>query len=134
MDTSPLVTEEIEAGAAFVEQLHAYQPVTAACWLRESEDEERYLFVALDGLTVENTDAAYREVLRITRELKDHYIDPFRVKLISPADPVAKAVTEIHERYSGRVPPRFNGHVFGRDRKSTRLNSSHLGISYAVFC
>src|SRR5438045_9762363 len=23
---------------------------------------------------------------------------------------------------------------FGRDRKSTRLNSSHLGISYAVFC
>src|SRR5262245_62198803 len=25
------------------------------------------------------------------------------------------------------------GHA-GRDRKSTRLNSSHLGISYAVFC
>src|ERR1035441_9015860 len=24
--------------------------------------------------------------------------------------------------------------VFHRDRKSTRLNSSHLGISYAVFC
>src|SRR5437899_8887425 len=24
--------------------------------------------------------------------------------------------------------------VFQRDRKSTRLNSSHLGISYAVFC
>src|SRR5205814_4178324 len=23
---------------------------------------------------------------------------------------------------------------FGGDRKSTRLNSSHLGISYAVFC
>src|SRR5205814_9985679 len=25
-------------------------------------------------------------------------------------------------------------HHGGRDRKSTRLNSSHLGISYAVFC
>src|SRR5258705_5277552 len=24
--------------------------------------------------------------------------------------------------------------VWARDRKSTRLNSSHLGISYAVFC
>src|ERR1035438_10733950 len=24
--------------------------------------------------------------------------------------------------------------AFGSDRKSTRLNSSHLGISYAVFC
>src|SRR5207253_7604552 len=26
----------------------------------------------------------------------------------------------------------YNG--FGRDRKSTRLNSSHVAISYAVFC
>src|ERR1039458_10571177 len=25
-------------------------------------------------------------------------------------------------------------HAVQRDRKSTRLNSSHLGISYAVFC
>src|SRR5436853_4350788 len=38
----------------------------------------------------------------------------------------------------GRPPPA--GRPFGsapphrRDRKSTRLNSSHLGISYAVFC
>src|SRR5438067_10597793 len=24
--------------------------------------------------------------------------------------------------------------IFGRDRKSTRLNSSHVSISYAVFC
>src|SRR3712207_7951634 len=26
------------------------------------------------------------------------------------------------------------GQVHGRDRKSTRLNSSHANISYAVFC
>src|SRR5205814_9721370 len=30
--------------------------------------------------------------------------------------------------FAGRDPPPR------RDRKSTRLNSSHLGISYAVFC
>src|ERR1039458_10637846 len=30
-----------------------------------------------------------------------------------------------------KVKPSRNG---TRDRKSTRLNSSHLGISYAVFC
>src|SRR5438045_6288448 len=28
----------------------------------------------------------------------------------------------------------FNATLPRRDRKSTRLNSSHLGISYAVFC
>src|SRR5947199_2202114 len=27
-----------------------------------------------------------------------------------------------------------SGNVLSADRKSTRLNSSHLGISYAVFC
>src|SRR5437899_9017066 len=27
-----------------------------------------------------------------------------------------------------------NSHFWRQDRKSTRLNSSHLGISYAVFC
>src|SRR5471030_3392311 len=31
--------------------------------------------------------------------------------------------------FTGRSQPRHPG-----DRKSTRLNSSHLGISYAVFC
>src|SRR5215831_3976774 len=32
----------------------------------------------------------------------------------------------------GSVP--MAAHCIPRDRKSTRLNSSHLGISYAVFC
>src|SRR5471030_3346769 len=32
-----------------------------------------------------------------------------------------------------RLPP-GSYHVKFEDRKSTRLNSSHLGISYAVFC
>src|SRR5256885_8269774 len=40
---------------------------------------------------------------------------------------------------AGRFPISFNGvskhvKVLERDRKSTRLNSSHLVISYAVFC
>src|SRR5437899_7641081 len=32
------------------------------------------------------------------------------------------------------VPRGTDGRTIGVDRKSTRLNSSHLGISYAVFC
>src|SRR5260221_7970522 len=35
----------------------------------------------------------------------------------------------------GRIPPRaLEAAPFPRDRKSTRLNSSHTVISYAVFC
>src|SRR5947199_4079816 len=33
-----------------------------------------------------------------------------------------------------RFPPARRSSCPPRDRKSTRLNSSHLGISYAVFC
>src|SRR5256885_2595016 len=38
-------------------------------------------------------------------------------------------------RLAGLLPPRVElGAPRKRDRKSTRLNSSHLVISYAVFC
>src|SRR5437899_9018839 len=41
-----------------------------------------------------------------------------------------------HRALVRRVHGHHAGSLFGRilDRKSTRLNSSHLGISYAVFC
>src|SRR5690625_6040020 len=34
----------------------------------------------------------------------------------------------------GRAWPRLIANVRSTDRKSTRLNSSHVAISYAVFC
>src|SRR5258705_4920565 len=42
-------------------------------------------------------------------------------------------------REAGVAPERLEleiteGTIMAEDRKSTRLNSSHLGISYAVFC
>src|ERR1035441_1059904 len=37
-----------------------------------------------------------------------------------------------YEQQEQRAEPHFSVSII--DRKSTRLNSSHLGISYAVFC
>src|SRR5262245_64410518 len=37
-------------------------------------------------------------------------------------------------RCARRPPQESRRHLADQDRKSTRLNSSHLGISYAVFC
>src|SRR3712207_7327560 len=50
--------------------------------------------------------------------------------------PVALVLLDAHadtwdEYYGERY---FHGTPFRRDRKSTRLNSSHANISYAVFC
>src|SRR3712207_7450999 len=44
---------------------------------------------------------------------------------------VAAEPLEVKRRIGG-VPEDLN--LFERDRKSTRLNSSHANISYAVFC
>jgi len=105
--------DEIDAGKALVERLNDHFPVIAACWLREDEGGERYLYVALDGLTVPKADLAYGEVIRIAGAMKDHYIDPFRVKLIGPTHPIAKAVLDIYRRFPGRIPTRFDGPVAG---------------------
>src|ERR1035441_959959 len=42
----------------------------------------------------------------------------------------AKSVVPLADRAIGNLQQ----WLIGTDRKSTRLNSSHLGISYAVFC
>src|SRR5262245_64057148 len=48
--------------------------------------------------------------------------------------PPTRSLSRTSRSLSGRVD-RYNARFFiPQDRKSTRLNSSHLGISYAVFC
>src|SRR5262245_22041292 len=55
---------------------------------------------------------------------------PVRVDL--PLAPRAAKTFVRDVRRAGRL--RHHGEADHLDRKSTRLNSSHLGISYAVFC
>src|SRR2546430_15146864 len=50
-----------------------------------------------------------------------------------PILPRARHETPCHSRRSPRAPP-DGRRPLRRDRKSTRLNSSHSQISYAVFC
>src|SRR2546430_9452191 len=53
--------------------------------------------------------------------------------------PDQRRITESHSKFQSArdVSRRFDGEISWRlqtDRKSTRLNSSHSQISYAVFC
>src|ERR1039458_616769 len=45
-----------------------------------------------------------------------------------------KLIATNFNKASKKVYPLFSYPCSATDRKSTRLNSSHLGISYAVFC
>ncbi len=66
MDQSPLVMEEINAGAEIVRQFENYEPVKVAFWLKASDDDHRYLFIASDKIDDTNFDIAYGEVLRLS--------------------------------------------------------------------
>src|SRR5438067_5714277 len=64
---------------------------------------------------------------------------PYTTLFRSPCPPPARAVeSDDGFRRSGQAAgsgPEPGGREGGRgDRKSTRLNSSHVSISYAVFC
>src|SRR5262245_64126582 len=63
-----------------------------------------------------------------------NYTDRLKAKgLRSPSELIK--VYDVNPMFGGRIV-RDKLWFFSafRDRKSTRLNSSHLGISYAVFC
>src|SRR5690606_40690908 len=52
----------------------------------------------------------------------------------SPFGEICKKAIEYRQnKAEGQSPPK-SIHLKSRDRKSTRLNSSHVKISYAVFC
>src|SRR5205814_10581640 len=51
-----------------------------------------------------------------------------------PHRPIRAAQLPHTRRLHCRGSAGKDDHRSGQDRKSTRLNSSHLGISYAVFC
>ena len=113
MDQSPLVTEQINAGAKFLAELEKRIPVTAAFRLRANEEDSSYLYVASDEFNDEKLDVGYGEVLRIAAEMRDPNFAPFRVKLIRLGDPLAKAALDVLRRYPGRTPTRILQAYFG---------------------
>src|SRR5690625_5870251 len=56
--------------------------------------------------------------------------------LARPGTGLAEVVRELEERAEAQSAPVVDGVTLAsvQDRKSTRLNSSHVAISYAVFC
>src|SRR5690625_6131109 len=67
-------------------------------------------------------------MLRVLLEaVRANYYNPVCQVLIKATDPLIKPLKKI-------IPPAGSINLAGIDRKSTRLNSSHVAISYAVFC
>src|SRR5205814_3278801 len=78
---------------------------------------------------------------RRSSDLRQHFVHGF-LEHVEGVDFARRVTIGIRaDRYKAEVPTvtgplrrRAPAHAAEVDRKSTRLNSSHLGISYAVFC
>src|SRR5690349_23463076 len=63
------------------------------------------------------------------------YTTLFRSRRVLERRETQRERRRVHATAGAAAPPRVEGDVpAGEDRKSTRLNSSHVEISYAVFC
>ena len=113
MGQRSLVTEEIDAGENLVREFNGYMDVLAAFWLKASDEEYRYLYIAPSQLNDSNFKSSYEQVLQLIDKLHSPYLDPFRVKLIESDNELAKAAVEIQNRFPARIPTRFGGSTFG---------------------
>lgn len=108
-----MVIEQIDAGARFLTEFEKKIPVMVAFWLKASEEDSWYLYVASEEFNDKKLDVAYGEVLRVAAELRDPNFDPFRVKLIGAIHPLAKAARDVVRRFPGRMPARIRQSNFG---------------------
>ncbi|MDX1967762.1 MAG: hypothetical protein SFV23_11370 [Planctomycetaceae bacterium] len=113
MDYGPLVNEEIEAGESLLRKFDEFKPVSVAFWLKGSDDEFRYLFIASDEIGDGDVRAAYEQIMRLTTATPSVHLDPFRVKVISTGDLRGQAAILLQSRSDPSQPIRLVRQMFG---------------------
>src|SRR3712207_6714418 len=87
---------------------------------------------ARNGANIKNRQPL-SEMLVSTKSLPEYYGDIIKEELnIKKVEFGADLSKYVNFEIKPNLP--VMGRAYGRDRKSTRLNSSHANISYAVFC
>jgi hypothetical protein len=117
MDTDTLVEDLIDDGGKLVKELlrQGFE-VTAAFWLKASEDDQWYFYVVSPVVDTEGLAQAYRRLHAVARAMPRPFgIDPLGIKLIAPANPMAQDILAIHQRAPGprAYPIRWSGKRLG---------------------
>lgn len=107
-----ILVTELEIGERFVREFAQCKPVHAAFWLRESDGDRYYLYIAADDIGGAGYDG-YREVVRLAPQFKSPFFDMFRIRLIRPDDPLARAVIELQEQFPDPMLSRLGPYMLG---------------------
>ena len=112
MDPSPLVTEQIDAGAKFLAELEKTVPVAAAFWLKHQDRDSFVFYVASDRFQGGSQDPARGEALRVAGALRDPDLNSLYMRLIKPSDPLVRSALDYQRLYPGKAI-RLRDRVFG---------------------
>lgn len=107
MNQEPLVNEQIEAGEEFVRDFTDHYSVAAAFWINPADSERWYLYVASAEISADNLPDAYGDVVRCVGGNTNQWLDPFQIKLLNSANPLAASVIEIRDLYNLKTPMRY---------------------------
>jgi hypothetical protein len=113
MDQGSLVVEETDAGAEFVRRFQTFMPVDLAFWLKGSDDNHWTLCIASKQFDETKFDLGYGEVLRLAKEMKNPYIEPFHVMLLPSDSPLAVVALKIQRSFPGNIATRFSSTELG---------------------
>lgn len=105
MDTITLVADQIDDGQSLIARLVRESiPITAACWVKPAEEDRWSLYIATPLVEGKGPTGAYREILRVMRQLGLRWVTDSDVKLIGESHPITDELLELLRRYPGRSP------------------------------
>jgi hypothetical protein len=115
MDTELLVDNRVEDGRKLLAELAAQGfDVAIAFWVRTSEEGLWFLYIASSRIGRVSIADAYRSVYAALRPMKDASLSVSEIKLIAPDNPIAVDALAIRQRFSARMPSRYNGKRLGQ--------------------
>src|SRR4051794_37323559 len=99
MDQAAIVSDQFSAGRKLIlELMKDGFPVEYAAWIKEPDADQWYLYIATPWVADKGPTAAYRSMHASFHRLAPLWFNEFQVKLVSPDDPVARAVREFHRK------------------------------------
>jgi hypothetical protein len=114
VDQSTLVGNQIDDGRRFVERFAADgNPVRAAFWVKTAEEGIWFLYVATDLVDRSGPAATYRAVQASLQKLGESRLSGSEIKVVSPANPVAKDLLAVMARHPGRSSAQFGDTTLG---------------------
>src|SRR5205823_697960 len=91
-------------GLRFLVEFSKYKQLKAAFWLLTDENDRWYLYLASDQIDDSNFDLGYGEVIRIANKMAEPRIDPFRVKIVFPNNPLVEGVLDVQKSSRTKLP------------------------------